>query len=348
MAALFFSCANGTGDNGSSAASSEPLFSADDTTVAAASIELSDGNWVYKKVSTDSDGDSSITVKYFTVSENATKLVYTKITSSGNYSGTIPADATQEEIEEAKQAGYVISGNTYTYSGTKDYTSEELAEVNEHASVYEFPIQSQSRSSLKTNENKSKYTWTEEWSDEDYSETSKYYLMKTSGGNSNSSDSSTNNNGTNASDTEYTIVYGDETLETLNEKEFESFSEFLEERQDYTINGKTISLKTDGYTKYTVIKTLFEIYENPNSIDLSSCYIVVYDKDGDGNTDEEEDLVIMLPSKILNGFIQVTGVTPPDDYSINEQTKTITLTASGYQKGGAFIGSIMSADENDD
>ena len=68
MAALFFSCANGTGDNGSSAASSEPLFSADDTTVAAASIELSDGNWVYKEVETDSDGDTYIRVKYFTVS----------------------------------------------------------------------------------------------------------------------------------------------------------------------------------------------------------------------------------------------------------------------------------------
>ena len=144
---------------------------------------------------------------------------------------------------------------------------------------------------------------------------------------------------------EYTVVYGDDTLVTLTEEGFEEFSLFFVRMQDYTLDGKTIRLKTDGYTKYTVIDTLATMMEDPTSIDYSKCYTVIYDKNGDGNNDLDE-IVMMLPESILPGFEQMLGLSTPADYTIDEESKTITLTASGYQKGGTLIS--MLPDEEDD
>ena len=84
---------------------------------------------------------------------------------------------------------------------------------------------------------------------------------------------------------------------------------------------------------------------NPASIDYSKCYTVIYDKNGDGNNDPDE-IVMMLPESILPGFAEMLGLSTPADYTIDEESKTITLTASGYQKGGTLIS--MLPDEEDD
>ena len=145
---------------------------------------------------------------------------------------------------------------------------------------------------------------------------------------------------------EYTIVYGDDTLETLTDEEFEDFSLFFDRMQDYTLDGKTIRLKTDGYTKYTVINTLTKMMENPQSIDPATLYTVVYDENGDGSFDEEE-MVIMMPYSVLPGFTQMLGLSDQADYTIDETNKMIILTATGYQTGGEFF-SMLFQEEADD
>ena len=82
--------------------------------------------------------------------------------------------------------------------------------------------------------------------------------------------------------------------------------------------------------------------EDPTSIDF---YTVVYDVNGDGSNDPDE-IVMILPESILTGFIQIVDLSTPEDYTIDETNKLITLTASGYQKGGTFI-SMIPADEED-
>ena len=144
---------------------------------------------------------------------------------------------------------------------------------------------------------------------------------------------------------EYTIVYGDDNLGTIFDEDFAEFSMFFEERQDYTLDGKTIRLNTNGYTKFGVINTLFTMMEDPTSMDPSTLYTVVYDENGDGSNDPDE-IVMMLPESILPGFVQMVGLSTPEDYTIDETNKLITLTASGYQKGGTFIS--MFPDEEDD
>ncbi len=80
--------------------------------------------------------------------------------------------------------------------------------------------------------------------------------------------------------------------------------------------------------------------ENPQSIDPSTLYKVVYDANGDGSFDEEE-MVIMMPYSVLPGFTQMLGLTTPDDYTQDDNSKTITLTASGYQTGGEFFSMLF-------
>ena len=150
-------------------------------------------------------------------------------------------------------------------------------------------------------------------------------------------------NGGGGSGSSYTIVYGSDTLGFVDDEDFDEFSVFFEERQDYTISGKTISLTTDGYTKFTVIDTMMGAFEDQTSIDPSTCYTVVYDEDGNGIT--EDDIVMMIPSNILPGFTQMLGLTTPNDYSVDEANKTITLTATGYQKGGTFYLMLMGSEE---
>ena len=114
----------------------------------------------------------------------------------------------------------------------------------------------------------------------------------------------------------------------------------------YTLDGKTIRLNSKGNIKYGVIDSLTEMMKNPQSIDRTTLYTVVYDENGDGSFDEEE-MVIMMPYSVLPGFTQMLGLSDPADYTIDEESKTITLTASGYQTGGAFFSMLFPEEEDD-
>lgn len=126
----------------------------------------------------------------------------------------------------------------------------------------------------------------------------------------------------------------------LIDEGFEEFSLFFQRMQDYTLDGNTIRLKTDGYTKYKVIDSLTKMMENPQSIDPSTLYTVVYDENGDGSFDEEE-MVMMMPYSVLPGFTQMLGLSDPADYTIDETKKMIILTATGYQTGGEFFSMLF-------
>ena len=49
----------------------------------------------------------------------------------------------------------------------------------------------------------------------------------------------------------------------------------------------------------------------------------------------------IMPYSILPGFVQMLGLSTPADYTIDEESKTITLTATGYQTGGEFFSMLF-------
>ena len=175
---------SGSGGQNNTPGSTTPLVDESEVTVSASKIELSDGNWSYKEIRTESDGDQSIKDANLTVSENGTVIVYTAIKST--HTGTIPEGASDKDIADAQAMGYIINGNTFTV--VENYSAEDLEKKNEHT---EYDFSDSSFKNIKTNSDKTKYSWTKEGTTYDSREdsekgingrsyTTKCYLVKTS------------------------------------------------------------------------------------------------------------------------------------------------------------------------
>lgn len=108
----------------------------------------------------------------------------------------------------------------------------------------------------------------------------------------------------------------------------------LEETTDYTVNHttKTITLTKSGYDKGEAMEKAMENamsqLGDDDDIDLSSVYTVKYN----GKT------VTTVPEALLPMYALM--LEEDTDYTIDESTKTITLTDAGYEK--------MSGDDEDD
>ena len=124
-AMLFAGCANGSSSSDSSSNINEPLFSADDVTLAATKYELADGKWVFREIDKDADSESvqhfEFSLKNGQVDTSADK----KFISS--QSGTMPEGTPQASIDAAKAQGYKIDGNKYTY--TKEYDNDAITKL---------------------------------------------------------------------------------------------------------------------------------------------------------------------------------------------------------------------------
>ena len=175
---------SGSGGQNNTPGSTTPLVDESEVTVSASKIELSDGNWSYKEISTYSDGDHDIREANLTVSENGTVIVYTAIKST--HTETIPEGASDKDIADAQAMGYIINGNTF--SVVENYSAEALEKENKNA---KYAFSSSSFKNIKTNSDKTKYSWTEERTIYDSREdaekgingisfTTKSYIVKTS------------------------------------------------------------------------------------------------------------------------------------------------------------------------
>lgn len=120
MAALFVSCGKkGPDEVESSPYDESPLFSTTDITIDIDDddVHLSDGNWAAKKVMYF--GYTFIEYSEFTVSENGTKLTYTKY-----------IETTYGELSESMTAADVIaSGGTVTGNTFKIVEEKSAAEL---------------------------------------------------------------------------------------------------------------------------------------------------------------------------------------------------------------------------
>ena len=152
---------SGSGGQNNTPGSTTPLVDESEVTVSASKIELSDGNWSYKEIGKANDGDQKIREAELTVSENGSVVVYTsmKKISKGTISAVLSDSDIDKEIADAQANGVIlmISGNTYT--STEVYSDARLEKENKYA---KYDFSSSSFKNIKTNSDKTKYSWTKE------------------------------------------------------------------------------------------------------------------------------------------------------------------------------------------
>lgn len=125
-AVLFMGCKKDAGDSKKDI--SGDLFSADELTVDASQLTLSDGSWTYREVEEEEDTKDALHVE-FTV-KNGTLDEQADIYVISSKSGTIPEGVSEEEIASQKKIGYSVDGNKYSYyrEVSKKETEQKIAE----------------------------------------------------------------------------------------------------------------------------------------------------------------------------------------------------------------------------
>ena len=118
----------------------------------------------------------------------------------------------------------------------------------------------------------------------------------------------------------WTIMYnGRVYVDDLDDEELQSGIQYMDLKTpaDYTINQstKTVTLTDAGYAKVRAFEEAIEGEE----------YSIVY------NGTE----IVKLPAIVVASIGEL--LEEGTDYTINESTKTITLTESGYTKGGELL-----------
>ena len=126
-AAMFMGCKQNAAETPKSI--NEPLFSEDDVTIDSTTIELSDGNWTYRIITTYDDSDDySVSEVNFKVTNNNPDLTVDH-TVKFEANGTFPANFTEQQKETYKQNDIEINGDKYSYS--KEFNKADIEALDD-------------------------------------------------------------------------------------------------------------------------------------------------------------------------------------------------------------------------
>lgn len=309
-AVLFTGCSSPNGGGGGgSAGSAEPLFNESelDVTLNPGEFQLTDGTYSFKSIRTANDDNQTSIEQYeFTVSNGV--LTLTKAYET--HSGPIPSNVTSAQIEEAKANGYVINGNTYSY--TEELTGHHFEEAKSEITVSY--VTGSFNNGAKTNSAKTKFFA----KDSNSYFTGKCYLEKKSG--SSSSNNNTQQGGTDSEDL-WKVVYNGTTLDyDLTEDDlWECVDMYGLEEGDFTVDlsTNTVTLEPSGFAK-----------------------VEAYEEEGGGNSSEETYYTVFTedgeydewPASDVARMIAAAGLELDTDYFIDEEYKEIYLTDEGFDK----------------
>ena len=335
---------NGNGNNGGNGSgisdsttpvTETPLVSASDVTVSATEIELSDGKWSYKEVSEftqDIYNIKAIKEKEMTVSENGNTVEYTAMKKTEYV--TIKSGATAEQIEAAKEMataqGYKIDGNSFSL--TKVYSDKELKEKSKYAISDFIPNSKKTFTNIKTNSDKTKYSWTitetstaylseedakNEVNGVEMTEIIQATLVKISGSPATNNTSDDSNVEVTIPSDEYGLIYDGVVLEIIKKADADFYKTEFDE-DDYTATGNTITLNSSGFASYLGMMSDEMSKGGKGTINLYA--IVVY----------KNEVINYLTQQQY--FDSANKLAMPADYTLKGGDRIIILTDAGWDK----------------